>query len=186
MIVSGTERHNFVCVDPATHRVIWINKNGEIVRQITNAFNSFDVFALPNGQVLYPHFGHAEAPSDGFSLVNEDGSVALVYHTKNEVFSCQPLPDGNVLVGESGIFTDPVKKDEIDVKAYTQYTVDDVVIAGGLTHLYSSLRNNVIYDTDPGFTTIGKVKDALSESSQIYRDIIDFEKIPFESIGIEK
>ena len=91
--------------------------------------------------------------------------------------------EGNVLVGESGIFTDPVKKDEIDVKAYTQYTVDDVVIAGGLTHLYSSLRNNVIYDTDPGFTTVGKVGDALRDDSQVYRDIIDFEKIPWDQIG---
>ena len=94
--------------------------------------------------------------------------------------------EGNVLIGESGILNDPIKKDEVDVKAYDQYTIDDVIIAGGLTHLYSSMRNNVIYDTDPGITEIGKVKDALGEDSQVYRDIINFEKIPFESIGIIK
>ena len=94
--------------------------------------------------------------------------------------------EGNVLIGESGILYDPIKKDEVDVKAYNQYTVDDVIFAGGLTHLYSSMRNNVIYDTDPGITEIGKVKDALGEDSQVYRDIINFEKLPFESIGIIK
>ena len=94
--------HDFVCVDPAAHRIVWIDRKGQIVREITNAYNSFDLFALPNGQILYPHFGSSQAPGDGFSLVNPDGSVALVYRTEKEVFSCQPLSNGNILVGELG------------------------------------------------------------------------------------
>ncbi|MBO5281359.1 MAG: hypothetical protein J6B55_09170 [Clostridia bacterium] len=100
MIISGTERHRLVLVDPAAHRIVWLDWEGRIEREITNAYGCFDVFALPNGQVLYPHFGSSNAPSDGFSLVDPDGSVALIYHTQGEVFSCQPLPNGNVLVGE--------------------------------------------------------------------------------------
>ncbi|MBR6558925.1 MAG: right-handed parallel beta-helix repeat-containing protein [Clostridia bacterium] len=94
--------------------------------------------------------------------------------------------EGNILVGESGIEYDPVDLDQIEVRPYTHYTVDDVIIAGGLTYLYGSLRNNLVYDVTPGFTTIGKVPDALTENSQVYRDIIDFGKIPYESIGVIK
>ena len=99
MTVSGTERHRLVLTDPAAHRIVWLDGEGNIEREITDVHSCFEVFVLPGGQVLYPHFG-SKAPSDGFSLVNPDGSVALVYHTKREVFSCQPLPNGNVLVGE--------------------------------------------------------------------------------------
>ena len=99
MTVSGTERHRLVLTDPAAHRIVWLDEEGNIEREITDVHSCFEVFVLPGGQVLYPHFG-SKAPSDGFSLVNPDGSVALVYHTEREVFSCQPLPNGNVLVGE--------------------------------------------------------------------------------------
>ena len=100
MIISGTERHRLLLIDSAAHRIVRLDGEGRIEREITNAYNCYDVFQLPNGQVLYPHFGSSKAPSDGFSLVDPDGSVALVYRTEREVFSCQPLPNGNVLVGE--------------------------------------------------------------------------------------
>lgn len=99
MIIFGTERHRLVLTDSSARRIVWLDEEGNIEREIPNVQNCFEIFQLPNGQVLYPHFG-SNAPSDGFSLVNPDGSVALVYHTEQEVFSCQPLPNGNVLVGE--------------------------------------------------------------------------------------
>jgi len=101
-MMSLYSEREFVCADPAAHRIVWINKKGQILREITNAYNCFDLFVLPNGQLLYPHFGSPNAPGDGFSIVNPDESVALTYHTEKEVFSCQPLPNGNVLVGELG------------------------------------------------------------------------------------
>ena len=100
MIISGTERHRLVLVDSAQHRIVWLDREGNIEREITDTHSCYDVFVLPNGQVLYPHFGPANESCDGFSLVNPDGSASLVYHTQGEVFSCQPLPSGNILVGE--------------------------------------------------------------------------------------
>ena len=44
----------------------------------------------------------------------------------------------------------------------------------------------MIYEIDPGFEKIGKVDDALSPDSQVYRDFYNFEPIPYETIGIQE
>ncbi|MBP5236354.1 MAG: right-handed parallel beta-helix repeat-containing protein [Clostridia bacterium] len=79
-----------------------------------------------------------------------------------------------------------ISPDEIGVKGYEKMTIDGVVLAGGQGHLFGSIRNNMIYEIDPGFEKIGKVDDALSPDSQVYRDFYNFEPIPYETIGIQE
>ncbi len=102
MKITGTERHRFVCVDTAAKKMVWFDEDGRILRELNDITSCFDVFILPDGRILYPHFGK-HAPSDGFSILSPDGNErTMLYCTEKEVFSCQPLPNGNVLVGELG------------------------------------------------------------------------------------
>jgi hypothetical protein len=66
-----------------------------------------DVWVLANGNVLFSHV-------KGAMEVTREKQIAWEYKTAtaNEVHSCQPLPDGQVLVAESG----PMRLVEVDRK----------------------------------------------------------------------
>lgn len=98
MLIKGTEKHQFVCSDPATRQLIWINEEGKIIRKIEDVNCVYDVWVLPNGNILLPHYGGEQG--DGVSILKEDGTVVFQYKTSGEVFGCQPLENGNILVGE--------------------------------------------------------------------------------------
>ena len=100
MKITGTQKHRLVCSDSAAGKILWINENGEIFRTLENIQNCFDLWVLPTGELLYPHFG--KKTFAGYTVLKEDGSVARTYETQHEVFGVQPLPGGNVLVGELG------------------------------------------------------------------------------------
>ena len=71
------------------------------------------------------------------------------------------------------------------MEQYKRFTIDEVVIAHGMTFIYGTVRNNLVYEESPGFEKNGKVDLALTDDSQVYRDIYNFEKIPYEMIGIQ-
>lgn len=100
MKITGEIRHRFVCSDTAARKLLWINECGEIERTLDGIRGCFDVWGLPDGSVLYSHFG-TDMPS-GFTVRGVDGTVLRSYTTEHEVFGIQPLKDGNVLVGELG------------------------------------------------------------------------------------
>ena len=94
------------------------------------------------------------------------------------------IVENNVLFGHDH-YSDTVSLDQIYVAPYVRFTLDEVVYAHGMTFLYGSVKNNFVYDISPGFEKRGKVDDALTDDSQVYRDIFGFERIPYELIGIQ-
>ncbi|MBQ7822391.1 MAG: hypothetical protein IJ391_08935 [Clostridia bacterium] len=100
MKISGITKHSFVCTDTAAQKLIWIDENGNTKKEICNVKGCFDLWITPDGRILYSHFGGSDG--DGFTVLNEDGSLHRKYNTKHEIFSCQPLENGNILVGELG------------------------------------------------------------------------------------
>jgi len=91
---------------------------------------------------------------------------------------------------ENNVVYDYVLKDitaieDIYIKGYhTSLSVDGLMTAGGHTYLNGAIRNNILYTIDPGFTTVGKVNDAIKDDSQVFCDIYSFEQIPYDRIGI--
>jgi len=96
--------HPFGCVDYALNKVFLVSGEGKIEWEYP-AQVPMDVWALPNGNILFSH-------ARGAKEVTKDKKVAWEYKAEGqvEVFSCQPLPNGNVLVGEGG----PCRMVEVD------------------------------------------------------------------------
>jgi hypothetical protein len=86
----------FLCADFGGNKVCLVSKTGEIEWEY-KARRPQDVWMLPSGSVLLTHV-------KGVQEVGLDGKVVWEYRTapKNEVHACQPLPEGLVLVAESG------------------------------------------------------------------------------------
>ncbi len=101
MKITGTIKHRLVCSDSAAARLVWLNENGEIERTLEEVYTCFDVWVLPGGEVIYPHFG--KKTFSGFTVRSADGEILRTYETEKEVFGIQPLKNGNVLVGEVGL-----------------------------------------------------------------------------------
>lgn len=95
------------------------------------------------------------------------------------------IVEGNVLYGNEGMH-DAFPSDFMTESPFELYTYDNVVLAGGRTYTYGAVRNNYKYTVLPkyGIGTIGKVAHALTEESQVYCDIVDFPRIPYEMIGV--
>lgn len=97
MLIAGTQRHRFVCADSGTESLVWVDAQGAITKTLPTYGACFDLWVLPDGNILYCHYG---AGSDGVSIVDAKGNEQFRYETRGEVFGCQPLENGNILVGE--------------------------------------------------------------------------------------
>ncbi len=100
MKIAGNERHSFVCSDTATNKLIFIDKDGKITQEICDIVGAFDLWVLPNGKILYAH--NSGIDTAGVTILNSDGSIAMHYLAGKEIFSCQPLENGNILLGLLG------------------------------------------------------------------------------------
>lgn len=80
----------------AHDRVAIMNKGGEIVWEYSVPHPQ-DVWMLPNGNILTTYY-------QGVREVTRDKQVVWEYTTQkpNEIPNCQPLPDGNVMIGIVG------------------------------------------------------------------------------------
>ena len=96
--------HPFLCADYGGGKVCLVNKEGQIEWE-HKARGPQDVWLLANGNILFTHV-------KGTMEVTRDKKVVWEYKTApaNEVHACQPLPDGVVMVAESG----PCRLIEVD------------------------------------------------------------------------
>jgi hypothetical protein len=92
-----TARHRFLCCDYQGNKVAIVAADGSVEWEYA-AQTPQDCWMLPNGNVLFCyHHGAKE--------VTRDKQVAWEYQAPKqaECHSCQPLPDGRVLVAECGL-----------------------------------------------------------------------------------
>ncbi|MHB8864523.1 MAG: beta-propeller domain-containing protein [Pirellulaceae bacterium] len=94
----------FACADYGGNKICLVDKNGQIMWQYPAA-GPQDVWMLPNGNILFSHV-------KGATEVTREKKVVWEYTTadSNEVHACQPLPDGVVMIAESG----PMRIIEVD------------------------------------------------------------------------
>ncbi len=86
----------FACADYGGNKICLVDAEGKIAWQHPAA-RPQDVWILPNGNILFSHI-------KGATEVTREKKVVWKYETAegNEVHACQPLPDGRVMVAESG------------------------------------------------------------------------------------
>jgi len=105
-VIDGP-KYNFVCADYAKGQVCVVSSKGEI-KHTFKTQNPNDVWALPNGEVLF-------AWRRGVKVYDKAGKLVFKWTSKEkreEVHTCQPLADGNILIAQNG----PSKLIEINRK----------------------------------------------------------------------
>jgi hypothetical protein len=96
--------HPFFCTDSFGNKVAVVDAQGKIVWEYA-CQHPQDCWVLGNGHLLFCH-------ARGAIEMTRDGRIAWEYKAgeRTEVHSCQPLPDGRVLVVENG----PCRLVEVD------------------------------------------------------------------------
>ncbi|MCP4848882.1 MAG: hypothetical protein GY899_13150 [Verrucomicrobiaceae bacterium] len=95
-LVDGP-KYNFVCADYAKGEVCVVGSDGEIKR-VFKTRNPNDVWALPNGEILF-------AWRMGVKIYDREGKLEFEWNSsekRDEIHTCQPLPDGSVLIAQNG------------------------------------------------------------------------------------
>jgi len=90
-------RYNLVCADFAKGEVCVIDRSGKI-RHTFKTQNPNDVWALPNGEVLF-------AWRRGVKVYDKSGTLVFQWTSskeKDEIHTCQPLENGNILIAQNG------------------------------------------------------------------------------------
>jgi hypothetical protein len=155
----------FACADYGGNKICLVDKSGKITWQVP-AKRPQDVWVLPNGNLLFTHVRGAKE-------VTRQKDVVWEYETapENEIHACQPLPDGTVMVAESG----PMRIIEVDrqgkitktIKLTTQTTRTHAQMRGarklvGGNYLVGQYGDGVVREYDP---TGGIVRDIPQEQS---------------------
>jgi hypothetical protein len=86
----------FACCDYGGRKIALVDAEGKITWQYP-AIGAQDIWILPSGNILFSHV-------KGAKEITRQKEVVWEYETdpKNEVHACQPLPDGLVMIAESG------------------------------------------------------------------------------------
>ncbi len=100
MNISGNQRHSFICSDTATNKLLFIDKDGNITREISDLVHAYDIWVLPDESILCAHISSLD--SCGLIRLDKNGNQIMQYLTGKELFSCQPLENGNILLGLLG------------------------------------------------------------------------------------
>ena len=90
-------KHNFVCADFAKGEVCVVDQKGDIT-QVFKTQNPNDVWALPDGEVLF-------AWQRGVKIYDKAGELKFEWTSSekhDEIHTCQPLADGNILIAQNG------------------------------------------------------------------------------------
>lgn len=88
--------HPFLCTDSAGGKVALVSAEGKIEWKVAYKHPQ-DCWRLPNGNILFSHVS-------GAIEMTREKKIVWEYKApeKTEVHACQPLPDGNVMVVETG------------------------------------------------------------------------------------
>ena len=89
---SSLKHYNFACTDYTKGKVCIISKEGELLWEYP-APNCNDLWVLANGNLLFN-------TGNGVKEVTRNKEVVFSYDSKNEIYACQRLPNGNTFVGE--------------------------------------------------------------------------------------
>lgn len=108
--------HPFVCVDSGLNKLLRFNEAQQVVWEHPLSA-SFDVWALPNGNYLCSTL--ASAQGHGVVEISPAHETVFAYYSSSEVFGCQPLPDGRVLIGE----LETCRVIEVDRQGQIQFTL---------------------------------------------------------------
>lgn len=95
--VKGENRYSFLATDTETEELVEVNERGEVVWKIDTALTVFDLWHLSGDRILFCHYGKN---GSGARIIDRSGETLFQYTTEHEVFTCQPLENGGVLVGE--------------------------------------------------------------------------------------
>jgi hypothetical protein len=90
-------KYNFVCADFSKGEVCVVDSKGKI-KHAFKTQNPNDVWSLPNGEVLF-------AWRRGVKIYDKTGELAFEWTSsapRDEVHTCQPLADGNILIAQNG------------------------------------------------------------------------------------
>ena len=90
-------KYNFVCADYSKGEVCIVSSKGEVKRVIKTR-NPNDVWSLPNGEVMF-------AWRMGVSIYRKSGERVFEWKSsekRDEIHTCQPLSDGNILIAQNG------------------------------------------------------------------------------------
>ncbi len=85
-------QHEFACTDYTGGKVFLVGQDGAVTWEYP-APQCNDLWVLPNGNLLF-NTGH------GVREVTRDKKIVFDYQSKNEIYACQRLPNGNTFVGE--------------------------------------------------------------------------------------
>jgi len=96
--VIGEMRHAFVCTDNGRGEILRFDKQGKLVWTYP-APRCQDVWGLANDNILFTSFTNEGSTVTEIAPGKE---VVRQVKLKGEVHSCQPLPDGGLLIGECG------------------------------------------------------------------------------------
>ena len=96
VVAQDAVSHPFICADNGLNKVFVVSAEGEVVWEHDVAVGQ-DVWALPNGNYLLSHIR-------GAIEITPEKEVVWQYLSPEgtEVHTCQPLPDGNVMLAECG------------------------------------------------------------------------------------
>ena len=117
-------KHPFVCVDSGLGKVMKFDEDAQLVWDCAVPC-SFDVWMLPDGNVLCSTMRNAKG--NGVIALSPDKRRVFEFYTSGEVFGCQPLPNGNVLVGE----LEPCRLIELDRQGQMQFELPLRCVKGG-------------------------------------------------------
>ena len=159
--VVCTLTRSFLYCDYGKNEVFIVDQEGKREWQIS-ATRPQDVWSLKDGSILFSH-------ADGATIVNRDKKVLWQYKTensKNEIHSCQPLPDGVVMVAESG----PMRILEIDTEGKI---VREVPLKSGQKSPHKQMR--IARKTEKGTYIVCQYYDGLireyDQKGEIIREI---------------
>src|SRR5205814_7954435 len=96
-LAPGSTRHRFVCGDYEGNKIAVVGADGSIEWEFA-AQTPQDCWMLANGNVLFCY-------RNGAKEVSRDKEVVWEYKApaQAQCHSCQPLPNGHVLVAECGL-----------------------------------------------------------------------------------
>lgn len=150
----------FACADYGGNKIYLVDKAGKITWQYPAA-RPQDVWVLPNGSILFSHL-------KGAKEITRQKEVVWEYETAehDEVHACQPLPDGRVMIAESG----PMRIIEVDREGKI---VKEVKLTTECKHTHRQMR--CARKTANGNYIVGQYADGVvreyGPAGDIVRDI---------------